>query len=51
LRFASAATCCGGMYTLSTCSGRTCEISQFWHILQFTLQPAVAMEKARLEGR
>ena len=34
----------------STCSGRDCEISQFWHILQLTLQPAVAMEKAMVPG-
>ena len=36
---------------LSTCSGRTWEMSQFWHILQLTLQPAVATENARLPGR
>jgi hypothetical protein len=33
------------------CSGRDWEISQFWQNLQKTLQPAVAMEKARLEGK
>ena len=35
---------------LRTCSGRTWEISQFWHILQLTLQPAVATEKAIVPG-
>jgi len=30
--------------------GRDCEISQFWHILQLTLQPAVAMEEGQGAG-
>ena len=33
------------------CSGRACEISQFWQNLQFTLQPPVAMENAIAPGR
>ena len=41
---------CGGTYSARTCSGRDCEISQFWHILQLTLQPAVATENARVPG-
>jgi hypothetical protein len=42
----SSATRCGGTYSEGTCSGRDCEMSQFWQNLQFTLQPAVATEKA-----
>ena len=38
------------MKVLVNCSGRACEISQFWHILQLTLQPAVAIEKASEPG-
>ena len=34
------------MYSAGISSGRDCEMSQFWQNLQFTLQPAVAMEKA-----
>ena len=35
---------------LRTCSGRDCEMSQFWQNLQLTLQPAVATENASDPG-
>ena len=36
---------------LCTCSGRDCEISQFWQHLHSRLQPAVASESACAPGR
>ncbi len=48
---ASSATLRGGAYCAGTCSGRDCEMSQFWQNLQFTLQPAVAIENAVVPGR
>ena len=48
---AISAAWCGEMYSAGISSGRDCEMSQFWQNLQFTLQPAVAMEKAVVPGR
>ena len=42
---------CGEIYCAGTSSGRDCEMSQFWQNLQFTLHPAVAIEKAFVPGR
>jgi hypothetical protein len=54
-RRASPGICCGGTWRTFTSgftfSGFSCEISQFWQLMQCRLQPTVAREKIFEPGR